>query len=147
MNRHLRVLNNHFLWHQKAACARAGLYWYCPENSVVEMCVLFFKIQTLLKRQTSKQAFILLNTIQTMTWEKLLFWTHNSKLTSFELVENISSFLEMSALLNVLLLDFCITHSLRIWNYGKKFYFKGIYYQHNFCWNVSTGFNGVLVLV
>lgn len=97
------------------------------------VCSLFQNTDLYLKdKQANKQAFILFNTIQTMTWEKLLFWTHNSELTSFELMKNISSFLEMSALLNILLLDFCITRSLRIWNYGKRFYFKGIFSQHNF---------------
>lgn len=96
------------------------------------VCSLFQNTDLYLKdKQGNKQAFILLKTIQNITRERL-FWTHNSEFTSLELVGNNGSFLEMSALLNTLLLDFCITHSLRIWNYGKRFYFKGIHYQHNF---------------
>lgn len=99
------------------------------------VCSLFQNTDLYLKdQQANNQAFILLNTIQNITREKLLFWTHNSEFTSLELVEKNSSFLEMSALLKTLLLDFCVTHSLRIWNYGKRFYFKGIYCQHNFVW-------------
>lgn len=90
------------------------------KQGVLEECLLFAKYRPLLKNKQTN--FNLSKYYSKDNYRKAAFLNLQSvilkliEFTCFELVENKDSLLEMLALLNILLLDICITHSLRIWD-------------------------------